>query len=200
MVSESHNPISERNTIMKSLSILLGAVLVFGCSGGDKGKPAPAKTTTKAADTKTEAPKKEAPKAADTAKDAVKDDGKVVTVNLTGNDMMQYNLSEIKVKAGRTIKLTLTHAGSMPLEQMGHNFVLLKAGTDVAAFASKAMNAKATEYIPPSEKASVIAHTKTIGGGGSDSIEFAAPAPGTYDYFCSFPGHSAIMKGKLIVE
>ena len=186
---------------MKIFSVLLGAMLVFACSGGDKATPAktaPAKAEKKVKEVAKPAPKPAAKK--DVAKDAVKDDGKVVTVNLTGNDMMQYNLSEIKVKAGRTIKLTLTHAGVMEKAAMGHNFVLLKAGTDVAAFASKAMNAAATDYIPASEKGSVIAHTKTVGGGGSDSIEFAAPAPGTYDYFCSFPGHSSIMKGKLIVE
>ena len=186
---------------MKIFSLLLGAVLILGCSGGDKPTPAktkPATTPTKAKEASKPAPKP-APKK-DVAKDAVKDDGSVVTVKLTGNDMMQYNLSEIKVKAGRTVKLTLTHVGTMEKAAMGHNFVLLKAGTDVAAFANKAMTATATDYIPASEKASVIAHTKTVGGGGSDTIEFAAPAPGTYDYFCSFPGHSSIMKGKLIVE
>ncbi|MCB0632702.1 MAG: azurin, partial [Lewinella sp.] len=26
------------------------------------------------------------------------------------------------------------------------------------------------------------------------------PAPGTYDYICSFPGHYALMQGKFIVE
>ena len=186
---------------MKTLGIILGAMLVFGCSGGDKAKPA--KTKAPVAKTKApaekKAPAKPAPKK-DVAKDAVKDDGKVVTVKLTGSDTMQYNLSEIAVAAGRTVKLTLTHIGSMPLEQMGHNFVLVKAGTDVAAFANKAMNAKATDYIPASDKGSVIAHTKTVGGGGSDTIEFPAPAPGTYDYFCSFPGHAGIMKGKLIVK
>jgi azurin len=31
-------------------------------------------------------------------------------------------------------------------------------------------------------------------------IEFIAPEKGTYDYICSFPGHFAMMKGKLIVE
>jgi azurin len=144
----------------------------------------------------------EKPKAAPAAAaaDAVKDDGKVVTVALTGNDQMKYNLSEIKVKAGRTIKLTLTHVGKMPGAAMGHNFILLKAGTDVAGFATKAVSAAATGYVPASEKASVLAQTKVVGGGESASIEFPAPAVGTYDYICSFPGHYAVMRGKLIVQ
>ena len=175
--------------------------MIIACSGGDKAK-AP-KTDPAKPKAKVEAPKAEAPKPEpkkEVAADAIKDDGKVVTVALAGNDMMQYNLKEIKVKAGRTIKLTLTHSGVMEKAQMGHNFVLLKAGTDVGAFANKASTSAGSDYIPPSDKGSVIAHTKTIGGGETDTIEFAAPAPGTYDYICTFPGHSAIMKGKLIVE
>ena len=186
---------------MRILTFILGALLCFGCSGkktesSKEPAKAPAKaekTTKKAAPTPKAAPK--AP-----AADAIKDDGKVVTVKLTGNDMMKYNLTEIKVASGRTIKLTLTHEGKMAKGAMGHNFVLLKAGTDVAAFGNKAMMAKDTDYIPADLKGSVIAHTKTLGGGESDSIEFAAPAPGTYDYICSFPGHSSLMKGKLIVQ
>ena len=83
---------------------------------------------------------------------------------------------------------------------MGHNFVLLKAGTDLAAFSAKAINAKNTNYVPPSEAASVIAHTEVVGGGGSTTIEFDAPAKGSYPFICSFPGHYAIMKGQFIVE
>ena len=83
---------------------------------------------------------------------------------------------------------------------MGHNFVALKQGTDLNAFAQKAMTAKDNDYIPKSESASVIAHTKLIGGGESDTIEFTIAEKGTYDYICSFPGHFSMMKGKLIVE
>ena len=39
-----------------------------------------------------------------------------------------------------------------------------------------------------------------IGGGQTTSITFTAPAAGTYDFICSFPGHSGLMKGKFIVE
>ena len=83
---------------------------------------------------------------------------------------------------------------------MGHNLVILKPGTDIAAFVQKAAEAKATDYIPESEKGSIIAHTKVIGGGESDTIEFTIAEKGTYDFICSFPGHYAVMKGKLIVE
>lgn len=119
------------------------------------------------------------------------------TVVINSNDQMRFDKSEIRVKAGEKIKLTLNHTGKLPKTAMGHNFVLLEKGVDMADFAMKAMNAKDREYIPAK---GVIAHTKLIGGGESTTIEFTAPAKGTYEFLCSFPGHYAMMKGKFIVE
>lgn len=121
----------------------------------------------------------------------------VKTIVINSNDQMRFDKNEIRVKAGEKIKLTLNHTGKLPKNAMGHNFVLLEAGTDVAKFAQIAMNAKATEYIPAK---GVLASTKLIGGGESTTIEFTAPKKGTYDFVCSFPGHYAMMKGKFIVE
>lgn len=123
---------------------------------------------------------------------------KVIVIK--GNDAMQFDTKEIKVKAGQKVKLTLTHSGKLAKAAMGHNFVLLKAGTDVASFGSKAAAARDNDYIPKSEEASIIAHTKIVGGGESDTITFTAPKKGTYTYICSFPGHYALMKGTFIVE
>ncbi|WP_353717730.1 azurin [Dyadobacter sp. 676] len=134
------------------------------------------------------------------AKEATSDVKQAKTIVIKGSDAMQFDLKEIKVKAGQKVKLTLTHSGKLAKAAMGHNWVLLKPGTDVAAFGSKAAAARETDYIPASEKASIIAHTKLVGGGESDTIEFTAPAKGTYTYICSFPGHYALMKGSFIVE
>ncbi|MFN4762913.1 azurin [Gillisia sp. Q332] len=121
----------------------------------------------------------------------------VRTITLNSNDQMKFDKTEIRVKAGEKIKLTLNHTGKFAKNVMGHNFVLLEKGTDVAKFATAAMNNKATEYIPAN---GVLAHTKLIGGGESTTVEFTVPAKGTYDFICSFPGHYAMMKGKFIVE
>ena len=119
-------------------------------------------------------------------------------IALSSNDLMAYDKTEIKVKAGRKITLTLRHTGKISKIAMGHNFVLLKQGTDIAAFAGKAAQARETDYIPESD--AIIANTKLIGGGESTTITFDAPEPGIYDYICSFPGHYGVMQGKLIVE
>jgi azurin len=133
-------------------------------------------------------------------KEKVEKDNKTATIGLTGDDMMQYNIKEMKVKAGQELTINLRHIGKMDIKVMGHNFVLLKQGVSIPEFSIKAAEAgEASDWIPEDGK-DVIVHTKMIGGGQSTSITFTVPEAGTYDYICSFPGHSAIMKGKFIVE
>jgi len=119
---------------------------------------------------------------------------------ITGNDEMQFSTNELRAEAGKPITLTLKHTGKIPKQAMGHNVVILKEGINEAAFAVKAAAATETDYIPESEKASIIAHTKLLGGGEQDTIEFTIDKKGTYNFLCSFPGHFAMMKGVLVVE
>tara|TARA_R110000868_G_scaffold410693_5_gene699845 strand:- start:23951 stop:24406 length:456 start_codon:yes stop_codon:yes gene_type:complete len=121
-----------------------------------------------------------------------------VEIVIEGNDQMKFDLSEITVKEGDTVVLTLKHVGKLPKAAMGHNWVLLAKGTVVNEFANKAVRARDTEYIPEGDQ--VLAHTALIGGGEETTIEFVAPASGEYDFICSFPGHYSLMKGKFIVE
>ncbi len=175
---------------MKKLMIAAVAGLVLASCGGEKATESTEQTTPSTAQETTQpAATAETPAAAPTSQ---------VTLELESNDQMQFNKNEFKVAAGAEITLTLKHVGTMDKLVMGHNFVLLKEGTSVETFASQAARAKDTDYIPAGDM--VIAHTKLIGGGESDTITFLAPAKGTYDFICSFPGHYGIMKGKLIVE
>lgn len=121
-------------------------------------------------------------------------------VDIGSNDQMQFDKNELKVPAGEPIVLTLKHTGKMAKNVMGHNFVLLDQGVDFKGFAEKAAVATDTEYIPISEEGSIIAHTKVIGGGESDTVEFTITEAGTYEFLCTFPGHYAIMRGVLIAE
>lgn len=127
------------------------------------------------------------------------EDASSVSIELLGNDLMQFDKKIMRVKEGQEVTLVLKHTGTMKANIMGHNFVLLKQGTDISTFGSAASAAKDTDYIPDSGK-DVIAHTKMIGGGETTSVSFKAPAKGEYDFICSFPGHYGIMQGKFIVE
>jgi azurin len=119
---------------------------------------------------------------------------------LNSNDAMQFDQKAIVVnKTCKEFTLNLVHTGKLPKTVMGHNWVLAK--TDEAkAVSSDGMAAGADkDYVKPDD-ARVIAHTKLIGGGESTSVSFPVSklAAGTaYTYFCSFPGHIAIMQGSL---
>lgn len=126
----------------------------------------------------------------------------VAKIEVTGNDQMQYNIKLFEVTAGQKVVLSFKHIGQLPALAMGHNLVILKAGTVVPTFATKCAPAKDTGYIPQDEesKKEMVAHTKMLGGGESDEITFTAPAPGDYPFICSFPGHFAIMQGVMKVK
>lgn len=149
---------------------------------------------------KKETPQTEEPQVTETPSDEGQQTAVSNVLVIEGNDQMQFSTNELRALAGKPITLTLKHVGKIPKEDMGHNLVILKEGTDEAAFAAKAINAKDTDYIPVSEKASIVAHTKLLGGGEEDTIKFTVDKKGTYNFLCTFPGHVAMMKGVLIVE
>jgi azurin len=126
---------------------------------------------------------------------------KVCKLEISGNDMMQFDKKELKAAAGcSTVQLTLKHVGKLPAQAMGHNWVLVKSA-DANAVASAGMAAGLPNHYVPPKDARVIAHTKVIGGGESQTIKFPTSKlkkGEAYTFMCTFPGHSALMKGKFI--
>lgn len=121
----------------------------------------------------------------------------VITV---GNEM-KYSLTAITAKPGEMIKVVLKNTGTMPKMAMGHNFVLLKATASAVKFSEASMMAAATEYIPDTMKDQILAKTTLTGPGETVEVTFKAPAAGTYNFLCSFPGHFAQgMRGTLVVK
>ncbi|RXK55180.1 azurin [Oleiharenicola lentus] len=142
--------------------------------------------------------KSEAPAAAASAA-APAPDG-VKAVSITADDSMKFSVTEIRAVAGEKVRVTFKNVGRMPKQAMGHNWILLvpMADNEVLALAQAAA-ARAPEY-QPADATKVLAHTKLLGPNESDTVEFTAPAtPGDYPFVCTFPGHAALMKGKLIV-
>lgn len=121
-------------------------------------------------------------------------------VTIEGNDAMQFNLKEIVVdKSCKEFTVNLKHTGKLKAAQMGHNWVLTKTA-DLDAVAKEGMAAGAANHYVKADDARVLAHTPIVGGGESTSVTFDVSklaAGENYSYFCSFPGHWAIMKGVL---
>ena len=74
------------------------------------------------------------------------------TVTITGSDQMKYDTSTISAKPGETLHIVLKNAGTMPKIAMAHNVVILKPGTDGAAFTSAGMTSRETDFVAPAHE------------------------------------------------
>ena len=124
-------------------------------------------------------------------------------VTVGANDAMQFDKKTITVgKACKKFTVTLTHTGKLAKNVMGHNWVLAKT-EDAQAIATDGAAAGVDKNYVKEGDARVIAATKIVGGGESTTVDIpvAKLTKGTgYTFFCSFPGHIALMKGTLTVE
>jgi azurin len=123
---------------------------------------------------------------------------KVCKVDIASTDQMTFDKKEIAVAADCTeVEVTLKHTGKLAVQQMGHNWVLSKS-SDMQAIANDGLTAGvANDHIKKGDTRA-IAHTKLIGGGQTTSVKFATSAlkkGEAYSFFCTFPGHFALMKG-----
>ena len=145
------------------------------------------------------APASEAAPAASEAAPAAVADAACSTV-VESDDAMKFNVSEINIsKACPQFTITLKHVGKMPKAAMGHNIVITKA-EDVDAVDNEGAAEGVDKDFVKADDARIIAHTKLIGGGEETSVtvdtsKFAAG--NKYEFFCSFPGHIAMMRGNI---
>jgi len=125
-------------------------------------------------------------------------DADAVRVQAVPNQM-QFAPKEIRVKAGKTVRLLFENP-----DLMLHNFVLLRPGSgeEVGALADQMAgqaDAAARAYVPDSPK--VLYATGLVQPGARAELKFKAPTtPGRYPYLCTFPGHWRIMRGEMVVE
>ena len=123
-------------------------------------------------------------------------------IEITANDTMKFSVLEIHAKPGERLSVTLINKGTTPKFSMGHNWILLAATTDVAAFLTAAAESPTTDYVPAGNPSLTLASTKLLGPGEQDTATFTAPAAaGQFPFLCSYPGHAQVgMRGVLIVD
>ncbi|CDF86538.1 azurin [Pseudomonas sp. QL9] len=125
------------------------------------------------------------------------------SVDIQGTDQMQFSTNAISVdKSCKTFTVNLSHPGALAKNVMGHNWVLTTAA-DMQGVVGDGMAAGLDKNYLKDGDTRVIAHTKIIGAGEKDSVTFDVSklkADEQYTFFCSFPGHSAMMKGTLTLK
>ena len=183
------------------LALISAAVIGLAACSQEAAKPAEAPAASEAAPAETTAPADAAPASeaapADAAAAAAPAAGNCATT-VEANDAMQFNTKEIQVsKACKEFTITLKHTGTQPKTSMGHNIVIGKA-EDMDGIFKDGVGAADTDYVKPDD-ARVVAHTKLIGGGEESSLTLdpAKLADGEYKFACTFPGHGALMNGKV---
>lgn len=111
-------------------------------------------------------------------------------------EQMRYDVKEIKVKAGRRVRIEFNNPDALP-----HNLLIVKPGTaDTVASAAIAMGGEGfkAHYVPKS--ADILHSTKLLERNESVNIDFIAPAKaGDYPFVCTFPGHATLMRGIIKV-
>lgn len=112
---------------------------------------------------------------------------------------LQYAQRELRARVGEYLAIRLENPDTMP-----HNWVLTKVGAAdrVAALADRMVaepDALERNYVPDSDD--ILCHSRVLMPGAGCTLYLRAPeAPGLYPYLCTFPGHSQIMRGVLVVE
>ena len=124
----------------------------------------------------------------------------VVNIKLKaqGNSMadMHYDLKEIHVPAGSTVKLEFINEGTDV--SMQHNFVLIETGSADSVAKAGLVAGADMNYVPKMPE--VLVSANVLLPGTKTEIIFPAPGKGEYDFICTYPGHYLKMNGKLFVD
>ncbi len=130
------------------------------------------------------------------------DAGEACAVTVEVPDALQFSQREIIVDSScESFSLTLRHVGKLPVNSMGHNWVLTRTEDFEGAVADGQLAGIDNDFVKPGDER-VLAATKVIGGGEETTISFdpsILEPGGDYTFFCSFPAHYVLMQGKLIV-
>ncbi len=167
---------------------LLGALLLFSCE-----KP------TENSASSANAGKNSSAESSPNSSPSPRADLPVKKLEVTGDDEMKFNVEKLEAQARQSIELTFKNVGTMPKQSMGHNWSLLVKDANAQELLEAGFASASNDYVASKDEDQVIARTKILGPGETETITFTAPAsPGSYEYICTFPGHfMGGMKGTL---
>ena len=119
-----------------------------------------------------------------------------ITVTVGTKPGLKYDLESFEVTEGDRVELTFNNN-----DDMLHNLVVVAPNTadqvgDLAM--DMGLDGPQQGYVPETDE--VLFHTCIMQPGSSETIYFTAPSPGEYTFVCTFPGHSRVMRGKMIVR
>ena len=165
---------------MKKTTIIMSISILFSCGSKDNIEKKSNDNQTKIELTKSEQKIEE------------------FTVRALGNTMaeMKFDIPNITAKEGSKVKITLINESIDPA--MIHNIVFIKYGTRKEIAMEAIQSGMSSKYIP--NNSNVIAGSDLANPGETIILEFDAPKKGNYEFLCTYPGHSEMMRGYFFVK
>ena len=114
-----------------------------------------------------------------------------------------YDIKEFTVKPGQKVKLTLVNPADSVAKAPHYLLIVSPGKKDVVGMAANMALADPAfmttkQAIPESEE--ILFHTNLVEPGGTETLEFVAPAEaGDYPFLCTYPGHWMLMHGVMKV-
>ena len=114
-------------------------------------------------------------------------------------DVLRFDRTELRVRAGQQVRVTFTNT-----DNMEHNLVFIMPGSlarvgTLADQLALSPQGRQQNYVP--DTPDVFTNTPVLEPAAKFELAFTAPTtPGRYTYVCTIPGHWRVMQGTLIVE
>lgn len=126
----------------------------------------------------------------------------VCEAHIQGQPGKKFDLSEIRVSRRCTdFTVHMLHTGKKPWQAAGHNWVLVRS-QEIDAVIADGLKAGPDKAWLERGDARILAASQMLSGGEHASVTFpvARLKAGTdYQYFCSFPSHAQLMRGRLVL-
>ncbi|MDO4228007.1 azurin [Neisseria sp.] len=185
------------------LALISAVALTLSACSQEPAAPAASAPSEPAASASAEAPAASAPTApaaSEAAHAAASSADTACQTVVEAGDDMKYNKTEINIsKSCKEYTITLKHMGTMPKTAMGHDLVIAKS-EDVDGVAKDGAAAGAENDFIKAGDERIIAHTKLIGSSEEATVKVDTSkfsAGNKYEFFCTFPGHLAMMRGSV---
>jgi azurin len=121
--------------------------------------------------------------------------GKTVQFDLSAGDTVAFDKQKLSADAGSKISVTFTNKSS----DKEFNWVLSQPGKMLRVVTDGQSQGESSGYVADNDP-NVIAHTKLLKPGESDTVTFDAPPPGEYPFFSTFPGFYTRLNGSLTIK
>lgn len=119
---------------------------------------------------------------------------------ITSSTKMLYSTKKLVIPSSCTnFTIEFAYIGKLKKNIMGHNLVIAKSKEMDAVLKKALIRGLKYDYLPGPES-SIVASTKLLSGGEKETIILKMDKfnfKESYSFFCTFPGHSALMKGEI---